>query len=230
MPDASDYAGVVGGELTGTVGGRVYARGPHGPYAYDLPSKINPNTQRQATIRFWFGWLSTFWTTLSLPIREGWQIYARNLTVPKRTGACYTLTGRQHFIASISFKAYLQVSPNAFAPTIFTRARLQVPVFGRLGTNFVTVTFALDDDWRLDDDAAFALFCSRPQSAGVNHFRGPYVLAGVTTGDPVTPPINAIYPLPFFPTSTKRRIFLRCRVVLRDNRLSPSVFGVVDYP
>lgn len=225
----SPVPGLVG-EIRGRLGTTIYARNTYGPYAYQYSARTDPDTLWQRQAREWFSYASARWKNLSQSTRDGWETYARNVRRSEPSLRNSNATGFQYFTGMDMFNAFIYSPYNYDAPTTFTLGRLQPPSYANFAGLFVIAYFALGDSWRFSNNGAFALFTSRPQTANVNHFKGPFRYSTNVSGSPSTPPTLGFFPYRFLPTPTRRRIFLRARVVEGDNRLSPENIQYIDVP
>jgi hypothetical protein len=106
------------------------------------------------------------------------------------------------------------------APTIFTLPDFTLPVATVTAPTTLFIAFETGDDWVDEDDAALLVYASRPQSVGINFFKGPFRLAGSVLGDngtPPTSPATLVYP---FSCATGQKCFLEACVTRADGRLS----------
>jgi len=227
-------AALVGSEIVGKLGTTIYARNTSGPYSYTYQPRVDPDTPAQQTQRQTFGSAAQTWdwTPLPLWIREPWATYAANVPNISRTGILTYPTGFNRFVGVISFKSYLGVGFNYYAPTEFTLGRLSPPIYSHppIGNYYtrVKVTFDTSDPWRTQSGGAFALFCSRPQPPTINYFTGPFRKAGYRPGDQGNPPAFGVFALPFAATPGSF-IWMRVRAAENDNRLSPAIISRLWY-
>ena len=87
----------------------------------------------------------------------------------------------------------------------------------------ISISFDVADEWLNEDDSGLLIYASRPQSVGVNFFKGPWRFAGILLGDAITPLTSpqVISPPPFA-FSEGQKMFASARVVRVDGRLSVS--------
>lgn len=70
------------GELSGKMGGLVFARNKGGPYVRQYAVPVNPNTIAQVNARAAFGSSSANWHNLNSPQKAQWQAYAEGIFSP----------------------------------------------------------------------------------------------------------------------------------------------------
>lgn len=71
------------GELSGKLGGNVFARNKSGAYIRQYVIPVDPNTQAQANARASFGVASSSYHSLSDTQKSQWQNFASNIYLPK---------------------------------------------------------------------------------------------------------------------------------------------------
>lgn len=231
MTEPEQAVAVVGGAPSGRVGDRVFTRGTHGPYSYLWSPRLDPNTPWQQPIRVWFGTAAEVWKNFSPTLRQTWRTYAENTPTNGRAARPCSITGHNCFVGTYVFTTQVYIPISDTAPNVFTFGKLGPPTYAPHPIPlFCIVTFSPNDPWRHNPRGAIAIYTSRPQTAAVNYFSGPFRHAGTVYGNPATPPTQALIRYAFFPTPTKRRIYIRARVIEPDSRLSPPNVQYLDVP
>jgi len=182
----------------------------------------NPNSPQQQAIRNGMATLSNRWyNQLSSTQRDDWDTYAKNVPVSNRLGEQITLSGINHYLRSNTAAVALGLTPIDDAPTTFNLGEFSSPSFGiDAAADEVDITFDNTDDWANEDGARMFVYCSRPQNASVNYFKGPYRFAGTIDGDSVAAPATpAAIALPFVAV-VGQRIFVRVFVQRAAGRVS----------
>lgn len=230
MPHLDTPARGVGGALSGRIGSTIYARGPHGPYAYEFASRTDPNTTRQQSLRTWFTTAANIWKLFTHETRTGWETYAENVAKNTILGRPNRCTGFNRFVGTYVFATQTYVSMTANAPTVFTLGRLGVPLFFPWAGVYILLAFDPTDDWIHDSNAGFSLYCSPPQPDTVNYYRGPYRWAGNALAPISGPPYFALFIPPWVPWNRPTNLFVRMRAIEADNRLSSSLYARFHFP
>lgn len=172
--------------------------------------------------------LVTYWTTsLSAAQRAAWGVYATNTPVIDKLGNPMFLTGQNMFVRSNLgiLKALGTLVEDA--PTVYNLGSFTAPVIGATSAAGGTMSLAFTDtdEWANEDDAAMAVYVSRPQNASVNYFKGPYQYAQSILGDATTAPTSpASVTLPFA-VAVDQRIFAKANVARADGRYSTAWRG-----
>lgn len=230
MQPAEHAIAAVGGELRGKVGPVVFSRNTHGPYYYTWQPRTDPNTPPQSRIRGALSGIGPYWAYQTPAYRSAWEDYAANVLTINRIGLRTHCSGFNHFIAALSFRIYTSLTGAVWPPTLFSRSRIGPLTYLPLGIGYATARFDLTDPWRTQDGGGIAIFQSRPQTPGVNHFTGPFQYVAHSHGSSSTPPVLTGINLVFLPTPSKPYIFFRARAIEADNRLSPPLIQRLYFP
>lgn len=212
------------GDLSGAVGGVVFARGRGGLTARNRTTPLNPQSVRQSEIRQSLATVTNRWTTvLTEEQREAWTIYADNVPVQNRLGQQRHLSGQQMYIRGNVLLDQVGMDFADDGPTIFTAGRSTTPT--------ITIDEAADefDITALPGidltDGPIGLFVAqgKPQNAAVNFYKSPFRFAFATEAVVTTnaPPFED-NPLPF-PVSVGQTVFMRSTTVEPDGRVGVPV-------
>lgn len=87
------------GELSGKLGGNVFARNKSGAYIRQYVIPVNPNTEAQIAARTSFGTVSSSYHALNSVEKNQWQSFAQNLYLPKNGLNSGQYSGFNAFIA-----------------------------------------------------------------------------------------------------------------------------------
>lgn len=83
-------------DIRGSIGGTTFARNPHGAYARNRTTPVQPNTMKQSQARAAFGMVPIHWSSvLSTAQRDAWEAMASTLTFTNRLGQTYTPNGQE---------------------------------------------------------------------------------------------------------------------------------------
>lgn len=87
------------GELSGKLGGNVFARNKAGAYIRQYVIPVDPNTQAQANARVAFGTSSSSYHSLDSVLKNQWANFAQNLYLPKNGINTGQYSGFNAFVA-----------------------------------------------------------------------------------------------------------------------------------
>ena len=87
------------GDLSGKLGGNVYARNKGGAYVRQWVRPTNPKTGAQMAVRAAFGGSASAWSQLSEDLKSAWNQYAINYFKPRVLKARSTYSGFQAFVS-----------------------------------------------------------------------------------------------------------------------------------
>jgi len=216
------YGGGILG-MRGSVGGQVHSKNRFGNYIRARTVPVNPNTQRQSTMRAIIASLATYWSaTLTVDQRAAWEVYAASISFTNKLGEQVNLTGFNHFVRSNSFALQNGGSVVADGPTTLTLPG-EDPTFAVVvdeASQELSVTFDNALAWAIIDDGLMGVYCSKPQSAGTSFITGPWKLAGTIVGDTASPPASPATIASPWPVAEGQVIAVRARLMEVDGRLS----------
>jgi len=87
------------GELSGKLGGNVFARNKGGSYVRGWVKPTNPRTAAQMAVRSSFSSAATAWSSLSEGLKSAWNNYAITYFKPRVIKAGSTYSGFQAFVS-----------------------------------------------------------------------------------------------------------------------------------
>lgn len=219
-------------QLSGRIGGLVFAHNSGGQYVRVGTIPTNPNTPFQAAVRAAVAQLSAIWSqSLTQIQRDVWELYAVNVTLTNRVGDQINVSGLAMYVRSNVARLQANLPRIDDAPTVFDLGAYTAPILSNateagqtIDVNFVANI--IGDAWALEAGGFMFTYLSRPQNPGIRFFKGPYRFASVITGDPVPPATPATSAVPFAFVDGQR-IFGRHFVVTADGRLSAATFTTV---
>lgn len=212
--------------MSGKLGGTIFAHNRGGQYARNWSVPTDPGTDAQMDCRNAMRTLVTDWIeTLDDGQRAEWTTYGENVPVLNRLGDPINLTGQQWYIACNAPR--VRVDPVNLprvddGPIDFDRGEYTAPTVSAYAPGFPSIDISYEalDDWNNEDDSGMIIYGSRPQNPTVEFFKGPYRLVSHLLGDLAAPPASPQtleYPFPF---ALGQRLFLRAVVTRADGRLS----------
>ena len=223
------YKGLLGVELSGALGGVVASHNKGGSYFRERVIPTNPNSTFQQAVRNAVSSLSSFWQdSLTQTQRDGWDVYASNVTVPNRLGDQVNISGLAHFVRSNVTRLQTASGQVDDAPAVFNLGAYTPPTVASFSeaTQLGAIGFSvgtLSDAWANEANGWMIMFVSPPQNSGVKYYRGPYRVAFAVQGDP-TPPVSPLPVTPPFAITSGQRLFTRAVTMRADGRYSASSF------
>lgn len=214
-------------QASGSIFGMTFSRNKGGNYIRQRQIPVNPNSPQQQAVRGVLGDLANHWVnTLTAAQRTAWTDYAANVPIVNRLGDPQLIPPLSQYVRSNTPRVQAGQARIDAGPTDFTLGGYTNPSFGVDATaDEVDVTFDDGDAWANEDDAIALVYCSRPQNASINYFKGPYRFAGVIAGDSTTPPTSpAAIALPFAAVAGQL-VFVKWSVSRADGRLSQVFRG-----
>lgn len=210
-------------QMSGSIGGMTGSHNSSGLYLRARTIPVNTNTAAQQAVRAYMASLVAAWVnTLTQTQRDAWDAYAAAVTLTNPLGDPVNVSGLNMYCRGNIPRRQLGLPDVDDGPTVYTLAEGTQPEYAAPSeaTQDVAVTFDTSDDWVGEDDAAMAIYASRPQNPSINYFKGPYQYAGVILGDSVTPPTSpATIDLPF-PFVAGQKVFFKANITRADGRYS----------
>lgn len=177
-------------DIRGAIGGLVFGKGKGGNIARSNKKPINPQSNRQGTVRGNQAYITRHWSNaLTVQQRADWNAYAAGTTWTNRLGDTIGINGNAAFGALNTLLLLASLPIRAEAPTAMGRAGGITIDFD--AQNDLTI-LALDEpggafDKDLDDDVVI-LFAALPVEGGVARSTRGFQFIGVVEGDSVTAP------------------------------------------
>ena len=210
-----------GTQISGKVGGIVYASNAGGDYIRNKGAPTNPNTDRQNAVRVAVRNLAIFWTTqLTQLLRDGWDAYGAAVAWTNRQGASIKLTGMNHFVRCNTTNVVLAIPRIDQAPAIqdIGDAEDQLAATASEATQDLTIDGNAAGPWILEALGWQHWYMGLPQNASRKYFNGPWRYCHSAPGAG-PPPFPAVAAAPW-PIQEGQRIWLRSRIQRGDGRLS----------
>lgn len=210
-------------DIRGSIGGTVFSKNRFGHYMRSRTTPVNPQSDRQNTIRNIIQSVANTWSTvLTQAQRDAWEVYAAAISFVNKLGETVNLTGFNHYVRSNSAVLLVGDSAVAAGPTALSLPASD-PTFAAAaseGTQLLSITFDDTLPWANEDDAHMLIYMSAPKNTGVQFIGGPYRYAGTIDGDAVTAPTSPSTIAVPFPVAEDQEIAVRARILRADGRLS----------
>lgn len=213
-------AGVV--QMSGSIGGTTFARGPSGNYARARTVGVNPATAPQEKIRAVMAYLTDRWLETVTPAqRASWGDYALAVAMKNRLGQSIKLNAMNHYLRSNSVLLYGDKTVIDAAPTILALPD-QDPTLSfsvSEATQLMTIVFDDTAGWAGEDDGFLFVRMGRPQNPTRTFFAGPHIYAGALDGEaaPISSPLTLAVPTPVV---EGHRLWIAARIARADGRVS----------
>lgn len=208
------------------MGGATASRNKGGQYFRRRAIPTNPSSTRQQVMRNGLAGLTQAWSnTLTAAQRAAWATYAANVPTTDVLGNTINLSGINWYVAANQPRLSAGKATVASGPTIFTLADLTpITITGVASTSIATVTFTNSDLWATLVGGFLNLQFSRPQSAGINYFKGPF-RQGFTINGAVSPPTSPATGTMPFVGAAGNQVFWQARAMNADGRISGLLRG-----
>jgi len=214
--------------VSGAVAGLVGSHNQGGMYFRARAMPTDPATAFQQAIRTAVTQLSTAWSSeLTQAQRDGWEVYATNVPLTDVFGDARTRSGEQHYIRSNVPRLQIGAARVDVAPTLFDLGSFDFALTGAIAVNTLQVDIGDSAAWREEPGSYLIVQTSRPQSAGINFFKGPWRLGDTIQGDETTPPADTETVDAAFDFAIDSKVFVRARVTRADGRLSGAVVASI---
>jgi len=210
-------------QISGRVGGIVYAKSRFGHVARNFSTPVNPNSDRQGTARARLADLASAWNeVLTQAQRDGWDQFASNVPVLNRLGETVYLTGFNHYIRSnTAIRACGGVDVDA-SPSIYTLPEKDdaFAIAISEATQLISVTFDDERDYIDENGAYLSIQMGSPKQNSVKFFGGPWRFADSIDGDSVAPPTSPTTIAVPFPVLEGQKVWAQARIIRADGRVS----------
>jgi hypothetical protein len=177
--------------IRGSINGTVFSQNKSGPYTRNRSLVVNPNSPSQQFARGNLAAAAQAWKALTEPQRETWRSYAAATPVTNRLGNTIYLSGSNMFVKTNAFRGILSLTMTPTAPVLPGLA--EAPIWPAANYPTLTDSGSTPPDTIKDYSftagvgsvsalAHYAYWISRPLSAGVSFYKGPWNYAGKNIG------------------------------------------------
>lgn len=215
--------GPMAAEVRGQVGGVVFSRNTFGAYIRNNTSPVNPNTERQQTVRSGFGQAAVRWRDDTTPDeRASWEQYALGTPLPNVFGLRQILSGNSLYIRYNAIAISEGLTPVDDGPATPGEAAMLIPTITGDTTLGILLT-AFTPTPLVTADKIMILESALPVSQSRNFFNSPFTRVAFIDGDetlPFTLRVNTT-------VAIGQRWFYQFRILLADGRVGPkSIFRI----
>lgn len=220
------YTSAIAATGSGSIGGATASHNKGGQYFRRRAVPTNPGSAFQQVIRNGVSALTAAWSnTLTQAQRDAWSTYAANVPVTDTLGNTINLSGINWYVGNNVPRVQAGVATVAAGPTTYTQPTLTIPsIAGVASTSVATVTFTNSDSWATTAGGYLLIYYGRPQSVGINYFKGPYRYGGKITGAATPPTSPATQTMPFV-GAAGARIYWQAVAITADGRKSAELRG-----
>lgn len=213
---------------SGSMAGITASRNRYGMYFRSRVVPVDPGTIFQQFARAFFRTAAVSWRAITDLQRDGWETYADNTPMQNKLGQTVTLTGFAQYVRTNSSSLSIGLGQQDDAPTIFGLPEYATPTIDAISGVLLTVAFDDTEPWVSTTGAALIIQLSRPVSASINFFKGPFRKTGIIFGDATTPPTSPAPLTAIHSYSTGQKGYCRFRLMEADGRYSqPSIDGKI---
>lgn len=214
-------------QASGSAGGATFAHNQGGLYMRARSIPTNPSSAFQTAVRNNLSALSQAWSaTLTAAQRTAWDTYATNVPLIGPLGDSRKIGGNAMYNRCNTPRLQASLTRVDDAPTTFTLGTFtNVTVTASHTSPQFSIAFTNTDAWAIAAGGALLFYSSRPQSVGINFFKGPYRYAGKISGAATAPTSPATIVSPFTLTAGQK-VFWQAVASLPDGRLTAAFRGV----
>lgn len=192
------FKGLIASEISGKVGGTVFAHNAGGQYIRQLRVPTNPNSPAQQEVRQNFGNSAIAWRdTLTEAQRQAWNAIGPTVEVVNRLGDTRQLTGQQAYVRAYSLAQLGGLADPSTAPAATGSTELgTLSNLTLTAPDEIEVTVNESPAWAASDDGRLFAFVGVATSEARNFYRGPFRFAEVALGNATTPITTAAFNIP----------------------------------
>lgn len=210
-------------EMSGSIGGSVFAHNRFGHYARPRTKPVNPHSARQEKQKAILSYLAEAWhTECDAAQRALWEVYASAVALTNRLGETIYLTGYNHFIRT-----------NCVIKTWGTGIFLDAPSILSLAEKDDTLTCSEEDiagqtftftfsavGWAANGDnkGRMLLYQGMPQLVSRNSFASPWRYIDVV--DPIEGAAGTGTYAAVFPFALGQKVWFMGRIMTASGRCS----------
>ena len=210
-------------DIRGSIGGTTFSRNRFGGYIRARTTPVNPNTQRQSTMRAIIASVASAWSSILTALqREAWEVYADSIVVSNKLGEQVKLTGFNQYVRTNSFNLQNGGSRIDDGPIVLTLPGADILFDAVVDESNQQLSVTFDDSlsWVNQSGGLMGIYMSHPQSSGTTFIGGPWRLAGTILGDDTTAPTSPETIAVPFPVGEGQVVAARHRIMEVDGRLS----------
>lgn len=212
-------------QISGRVGGNVFARNKSGNYIRAGTKPTNPNTALQQAARNSVAGLSDRWAqTVTAVQRTAWNLYGTSVAMTNRLGETIYLSGYNHYVRSNAFLSRYGITNIDAGPVDFTLPAKDptISIAASAATQQITVTFDDGLAWASEDNAYMTALMGQPQNPQRNFFKGPWKGIRYLSGNAGAPlasplPLGALHVI-----TQGQRLWVQFRIYRADGRVSEA--------
>lgn len=214
-------------QISGKVGGNVYAKNRYGNYVRSWTKPVNPNTNAQQDVRSLMSQANVAWAALTDRVRAGWGTYAAAVPWLNRIGETVYLTGKSMFVRTYIARIMAGLSMVAAAPSTLTLPAAPKVVLTAVATGGdLTITYSGTQAWA-GTGGALSVYASGVLAPTVN-FTGMGALRGSIKGASTAPTSPQTIEDTDLINQAGNRVAVFARALLPDGRVSSLFKTLVE--
>jgi len=219
------FKGTIVGEASGSVASLCFSHNRGGQYIRNRAVPTNPQTAQQQVVRNAVASVCGNWSLLTAAQRAAWDTYALNVPMADSLGEPRNVGGIGMYMRSNVPRVQDIRARVDTAPATFTLGPITPPAITSItaSTSVMIITFTATDLWDATTGGFLFVYTSRPFSAAINYFNGPYRLAGRVIGNTGSPPTSPQNVTIAFPCIAGQKVGVKFRASLADGRLSAAI-------
>jgi len=219
-------------QMSGKIGGNVYAANRYGSYVRKWSKPINPQTNAQVAIRSRLSAANDAWFNLSSDQQSAWNTYAAAIPWTNRLGDTIYLTGKSMFTRTYIARANAGLPMVSDGPTV-----LLLPVVPALTFTLSSVLGTLEVSWSgtqpwTETGGGLALYVSDYKSNVTTYIDVRSCKYCATFIGSSTPPLTSpqSYIIPGLANNVGNKIMIALRMFTSDGRVSSMYSEVMSVP
>lgn len=217
-------------DISGKVGGVVFASGPGGPVVRQKVTPSNPKTARQIAARNALSACGAAWAALTSSVRDQWQDYAASTPVLGHYGKEVYLSGFDMFCRMFTLATFAGSAVPATGPSTPGLAAGSgiTAVAQTAASAAMSFTFGSGATWKSINGTAAIAHVAESQSPTRRTLQSPFRALLLAKGNNSTPPTSPIAATnPWGTIAAGRVVYVSIHILGADGRLSPKETFVV---
>jgi len=216
-------------DIRGSQGGTVYSRNRYGNYVRNRTIPVNPNTEKQQSVRAEFRWAANAWRDgLTDADRLSWETYASITPWTNKLGMLVYLSGQAMFMRSAIISVQAGLNLPADAPTTggLPSVDTTLAASADISDQDVDITFDNTKDWAAAG-GVMTIHQGIPHPSSIAFYGGPWIQIGQVLGN-ATPPTSPATKTLYWQTATGLKVPIRVRFYNPDGKLSNWQYTVAS--
>lgn len=159
----------VGTQISGKIGGLIFASNKGGQYVKAYRKPVQPNTAKQLAVRLALSALSAFWRTLSFSVRTAWNNMSINYPYVNSIGETKYYTGQQLY-CKLNGNLILCGLPKLTDPLVPAQI-LQIPPTTIITADATLGSMVMSGQGVIPATTDIVVYATNQMSAGINNYK-----------------------------------------------------------